>query len=118
MTGVPMFAVATQTLIESDIKFISIFSSLALMLLFLLIFRSFRVLFWVFSLLMMVMTIAILVTNLVFGSVHGMTIAIGSTLIGICIDYPIHAIVHAQGLPQAQRIAVIKRIFPAWSWER
>jgi predicted exporter len=113
MTGVPMFAVATQTLIESDIKFISIFSSLALMLLFLLIFRSFRVLFWVFSLLMMVMTIAILVTNLVFGSVHGMTIAIGSTLIGICIDYPIHAIVHAQGLPQAQRIAVIKRIFPS-----
>jgi len=113
MTGVPMFAVATQTLIESDIKFISIFSSLALMLLFLLIFRSFRVLFWVFSLLMMVMTIAILVTNLVFGSVHGMTIAIGSTLIGICIDYPIHAIVHTQGLPQTQRIAVIKRIFPS-----
>jgi hypothetical protein len=51
--------------------------------------------------------IAILVTNLVFGSVHGMTIAIGSTLIGICIDYPIHAIVHAQGLPQAQRVITI-----------
>lgn len=113
MTGVPMFAVATQTLIEEDIFFISIFSSLALMLLFLLIFRSFRVLFWVFSLLLMVMTIAILVTNLVFGSVHGMTIAIGSTLIGICIDYPIHAIVHAQGLPHAQRLSVIKRIFPS-----
>lgn len=113
MTGVPMFAVATQTMIEEDIKFISIFSSLALMLLFLLIFRSFRVLFWVFTLLMMVMTIAILMTNLVFGSVHGMTIAIGSTLIGICIDYPIHAIVHAQGLPQTQRLSVIKRIFPS-----
>ena len=113
MTGVPLFAAATQTMIEGDIKFISIFSSFALMLLFLLIFRSFRVLFWVFTLLMMVMTIAILMTNLVFGSVHGMTIAIGSTLIGICIDYPIHAIVHAQGLPQVQRLSVIKRIFPS-----
>lgn len=113
MTGVPLFAVATQTMIEDDIKFISLFSSLALMLLFLLIFRSFRVLFWVFSLLMMVMTVAVIVTNLVFGSVHGMTIAIGSTLIGICIDYPIHAIVHAQGLQQAQRLSVIKRIFPS-----
>ncbi|NOQ13867.1 MAG: hypothetical protein GQ583_05205, partial [Methyloprofundus sp.] len=101
MTGVPLFAVATQTMIERDIKFISIFSSLVLMLLFLLIFRSFRVLFWVFSLLMMVMTVAVLVTNFMFGSVHGMTIAIGSTLIGICIDYPIHAIVHAQGMQQA-----------------
>ncbi|NOQ14404.1 MAG: MMPL family transporter [Methyloprofundus sp.] len=113
MTGVPLFAVATQTMIESDIKFISIFSSLVLMLLFLLIFRSFRVLFWVFSLLMMVMTIAVLVTNFIFGSVHGMTIAIGSTLIGICIDYPIHAIVHAQGMQQAQRLSVIKQIFPS-----
>lgn len=113
MTGVPLFAAATQTMIEDDIKFISIFSSVALMLLFLLIFRSFRVLFWVFSLLITVMTVAVLVTNLVFGSVHGMTIAIGSTLIGICIDYPIHAIVHAQGLPQAKRLAVIKKIFPS-----
>ncbi len=113
MTGVPLFAVATQTMIEEDIKVISLFSSLALMLLFLLIFRSFRVLFWVFSLLIMVMTMAVLVTNFIFGSVHGMTIAIGSTLIGICIDYPIHAIVHAQGLPQKQRLSVIKRIFPS-----
>ncbi|MCK5353815.1 MAG: hypothetical protein KAJ63_01750, partial [Methyloprofundus sp.] len=79
MTGVPLFAAATQTMIEGDIKLISMLSSFALMLLFLLIFRSFRVLFWVFSLLLMVMTIAILVTNFIFGSVHGMTIAIGST---------------------------------------
>ncbi|MCK5870303.1 hypothetical protein BMR07_12075 [Methylococcaceae bacterium CS1] len=113
MTGVPLFAVATQTMIEGDVKFISIFSSVALMLLFLFIFRSFRVLIWVFSLLITVMTVAVLVTNLVFGSVHGMTIAIGSTLIGICIDYPIHALVHAQGLHQVQRLRVIKKIFPS-----
>jgi len=113
MTGVPLFAVATQTMIEDDVKFISIFSSLALMLLFVFIFRSFRVLLWVFSLLITVMAVAVLVTNLIFGSVHGMTIAIGSTLIGICIDYPIHALVHAQGLQQVQRISVIKKIFPS-----
>lgn len=113
MTGVPLFAVATQTMIEKDIKFISLFSSVILMLLFLLIFRSFQVLFWVFSLLMMVMAIAVLVTNAIFGSVHGMTIAIGSTLIGICIDYPIHAIIHAQGLHVTQRLNVIKQVFPS-----
>ncbi len=113
MTGVPVFAAATQSLIEKDITFISIFSAVALMLLFLLIFRSFRVLFWVFTLLMTVITIAVLVTNAIFGSVHGMTIAIGSTLIGICIDYPIHAIVHAQGMPLDRRLAVIKKIFPS-----
>ena len=41
MTGVPIFAVATQTLIEGDVTKVSIISSIALSLLFLWIFRSF-----------------------------------------------------------------------------
>ncbi|MDF1584155.1 MAG: MMPL family transporter [Methyloprofundus sp.] len=113
MTGIPLFAVATQSMMETDIKWVSIISTLALTLLFLFIFRSFRVMFWVFSLLMTVMAVAVIVTNLVFGSVHGMTIAIGSTLIGVCIDYPIHVLVHAQGSELAQRLTVIKKIFPS-----
>ena len=113
MTGIPLFAAATQSMMETDIKRVSIISTLALTLLFLFIFRSFRVMFWVFSLLMTVMAVAVIVTNLVFGSVHGMTIAIGSTLIGICIDYPIHVLVHAQGMEYAQRLKIIKKIFPS-----
>ncbi len=113
MTGVPVFAAATQTMMEGDIKFVSLLSSIALTVLFLFLFRSFRVLFWVASLLITVMTVAVLVTNAVFGSVHGMTLAIGSTLIGVCIDYPIHALVHAQGMAVEQRLTVIKRIFPS-----
>jgi predicted exporter len=113
MTGVPLFSVATQSMMEADIKFVSLISTVALTLLFLFIFRSFRVMFWVFSLLMTVMAVAVIVTNLIFGSVHGMTIAIGSTLIGVCIDYPIHVLVHAQGMALEQRLAVIKKIFPS-----
>jgi len=113
MTGVPIFAAATQSMMEEDIKYVSLLSSIALTVLFLFLFRSFRVLFWVGSLLMTVMTVAVLVTNAVFGSVHGMTLAIGSTLIGVCIDYPIHALVHAQGMAVEQRLVVIKRIFPS-----
>jgi len=113
MTGIPLFAAATQSMMETDIKFVSIISTVALTLLFLFIFRSFRVMFWVFSLLMTVMAVAVIVTNLIFGSVHGMTIAIGSTLIGICIDYPIHVLVHAQGMELEQRLAVIKKILPS-----
>lgn len=113
MTGVPVFAVATQTLIQGDITKVSIFSSLALMLLFLLLFRSFSVLFQVFSLLAIVILGSILSTQLIFGYVHGMTVAIGSTLVGICIDYPIHAVAHAQSVAANQRAAVIAKIWPS-----
>jgi len=113
MTGVPIFAVATHKLIQDDITKVSIFSSLALMLLFLLIFRSFSVLFQVFSLLAIVILGAILTTQLIFGYVHGMTVAIGSTLIGICIDYPIHAVAHAQSVKSTLRIKIITKIWPS-----
>ncbi len=113
MTGVPIFAVATQTLIQGDITQVSLFSSIALMVLFLLLFRSFNVLFQVFSLLAIVILGAILSTQLIFGFVHGMTVAIGSTLIGICIDYPIHAIAHAQSVKEGQRSQAIAKVWPS-----
>ncbi|NOR72059.1 MAG: MMPL family transporter [Methylomarinum sp.] len=113
MTGVPIFAVATQTLIQGDITKVSILSSIALVLLFLLIFRSFSVSFQVFTLLAIVILSAILSTYLVFGYVHGMTVAIGSTLVGICIDYPIHAVAHANSVDSAKRVAVIAKIWPS-----
>jgi len=113
MTGVAVFAVATQSLIQGDIQLVSVLSSVALMVLFLLIFRSFSSLFQVFSVLLIVILSSILVTQLVFGYVHGMTIAIGATLVGICIDYPIHAIAHAQTVPPLQRIPVVAKIWPS-----
>lgn len=111
MTGVPVFAAATQKLIQGDITQVSILSSIALMVLFLLLFRSFAALFQVFTLLMTVVLSAILTTSWIFGYVHGMTVAIGSTLIGICIDYPIHALAHAA---QAEnKSAAIVKIWPS-----
>ncbi|MDD5276951.1 MAG: MMPL family transporter [Methylovulum sp.] len=113
MTGVAVFAVATQNLIQGDITYVSILSSIALMVLFLVLFRSFGALFQVFTLLAIVILSAILGTGLVFGYVHGMTVAIGSTLVGICIDYPIHAIAHAQTARPEQRTAVVAGIWPS-----
>lgn len=113
MTGVPVYAMATRRLIRGDIVLVSILSTLALGGLFLGLFRSFRVLMSVACLLAAVIATAIVITNSVFGSIHGMTIAIGTTLIGICIDYPIHALVHGAGSAGSGREAVIARIFPS-----
>lgn len=113
MTGVPVFVVATQTLIQGDIILVSVLSSVALIVLFLLLFRSFRALFQVFTLLIIALLTAILTTHFIFGYVHGMTVAIGSTLVGICIDYPIHAIAHARTISNEARSAAVHKIWPS-----
>jgi len=113
MTGVPVFAVATQTLIETDITRVSVFSSVALVLLFLWLFRSLRALFWVTSVLVAAVAVSVIVTQAVFGFVHGMTMAIGTTLVGVCIDYPIHSLVHARSVAGRDRFAVVGRIWPS-----
>ena len=113
MTGVPVFAAATQQLVQGDITQVSILSSLALMALFLLLFRSLGALLQVFSVIDHRYLGAILTTAWVFGYVHGMTVAIGSTLIGICIDYPIHAVAHAQTVRDEDKTAAIVKIWPS-----
>ena len=113
MTGVPVFATHTQELIQGDITRVSILSSIFITLLFIWIFRSYKTLFWTASLMAAVVSLSILVTNLVFGYVHGITLAIGSTLIGICIDYPIHALVHSQAVDTVNRTAVISKVWPS-----
>lgn len=113
MTGVPVFAAATQTLIEGDITRIGLLSSVALVLLFLWLFRSFSALLLVGALLAATIAIAVLATYAVFGYVHGMTLAIGSTLGGVCIDYALHGLVHGQHAAPAQRTAALARIWPS-----
>jgi predicted exporter len=113
MTGVPVFAVHTQQLMQGDITRVSIVSSVLITLLFIWIFRSYKILFWTALLMVAVVSSAVLVTQLVFGYVHGITLAVGSTLIGICIDYPIHALVHSQAVAAGQRTSAISRIWPS-----
>jgi len=113
MTGVPVFAIATQGMIEGDIAKVGVLSSLALVAIFLWLFRSLRTLLIVFSLLLATTAIAVLITHAVFGYVHGMTLAIGSTLGGVCIDYAIHGLVHGQNAPRDKREAAIACIWPS-----
>lgn len=113
MTGVPVFAVATQRLIQDDINRIGLVSMAGQIILFLLLFRSIGNLFQVFTVLAVVILSSILATQLAFGYVHGMTVAIGSTLMGVCIDYPIHALVHAHAAETGKRTEAIAEVWPS-----
>ncbi|MDQ6991757.1 MAG: MMPL family transporter [Mariprofundaceae bacterium] len=112
MTGVPIFALAIKKQVEEDVKWISSVSIGLMLLLFLVIFRSFQSLVTVTLILLVSATMACLLTSLVFGQIYALTLAIGTTLIGVCVDYPIHTMVHAQASTE-HPVDAAKRIWPS-----
>ena len=113
MTGVPVFATNIQAQVKQDITRISALSIGLVILLSWLVFRSLRALLCISILLFTTACIAALVTQWVYGYLHGLTLALGTTLIGICIDYFIHSIVHAGNSTGVERVQAIRRIWPA-----
>ena len=112
MTGVPVFALAIKKQVEKDVKWISSLSIILMVLLFLVIFRSFQSLLTVMIVLLVSAAMAALLTSLFFGHIYALTLALGTTLIGICVDYPIHTMVHAQA-SEDKPVRVAKRIWPS-----
>ncbi len=91
----------------------TILSSVSVILVFLLLLRSFKALQWTGLVLISAMAVGTLLTTLVFGSTHALTIALGATLIGVCIDYPIHTMVHSAANTLSDSSSVMRRIWPS-----
>lgn len=100
-SSVHRFAVSAERRAVGDMETISGVSTALVVLLFLVLFRSPRIL--LVSLLPLLFGLLVSATTgiLVFGEIHVMTLVFGATLIGICIDYPIHFVVHHTLLPSA-----------------
>ncbi|MDQ6993883.1 MAG: MMPL family transporter [Mariprofundus sp.] len=112
MTGIPLFAMAVQKQVSKDVMLVSSISTVAMLLLFMLLFRSLRALIIVSLTLIASAAVASIVTSIFFGEIHALTLALGTTLIGICVDYPIHTMVHAAA-DRKPPIAAAKRIWPS-----
>jgi predicted exporter len=93
-SGVNRFAVESERIIRDDINRISSFSTLAVVLIFLLLFRSIRVLVLSFVPIWFGFAAALAASMFFFGEIHGLTLAFGSTLIGVCVDFPVHFLNH------------------------
>ena len=94
MSGVNRFATKARADIEADVARISTVSTLAVLLLFVLLFRSAPLILLAQLPIGFGLLAGTAATIAVFGRVHGLTLAFGSTLIGVCIDYPIHFLNH------------------------
>ncbi|AEF98784.1 MMPL family transporter [Methylomonas methanica] len=95
MAGVPVFSTAARSEISRDVTLVSTVSSISVVLVFLLLFRSFAALHWIMLLQAAAFLAGILATSLIFQQIHSLTLALGASLIGICVDYPLHVMVHS-----------------------
>jgi len=100
VSGAQRFAVRNEDSMRADIQRVSLGSFVALGLLLLWVFRSPR---------LVLVTLPVLGTGflagtaaclLLFGRVHGLTLAFGSALIGVSIDYTVHVYCHHLLAPQ------------------
>lgn len=111
LSGPAAFAVQARDTIKSDVRLLSV-SALTCISIFLFIaFKSIRFLLLLFVPLSIGILAAVTTVVSVFGSIHGITLAFGVTLIGVAVDYPIHLMSQLRGGTQ-EAVSKIKRIWP------
>jgi predicted exporter len=112
-SSVARFALASERSARADVARVSTVSTAGVVALFLLIFRSPRLLLISMLPLGSGLVAAVCVGLLLFGQLHVMTLAFGATLIGVCIDYPLHYINHHTLLSGADPHASLARVWKA-----
>lgn len=94
ITGPGAFAVAIRNEIQKTLTILSIIAVGIIILILVYAYRSLEILLLTGIPLISAIIISITITNLIFGSIHGITLAFGITLLGVCLDYPVHYFSH------------------------
>ncbi len=111
LAGPPIYAVEARRNIRSDVHRLSIAASLIVIGFLYLAFRSFPAVVLSAIPLFTGVLSGMAAVTLFFGTVHGITIAFGSTLIGITVDYPMHFFSHLVGAKRTPHER-LQRIWP------
>lgn len=110
LSGPGIIAAATRDIIRSEVQWLSALATLVLLAILLIAYRSPRLLLLSAVPLAAGIVAAVSITALLFGSLHGITLAFGITLLGVAIDYPLHLFSHLRGDETPDR--TLQRIWP------
>lgn len=114
-TSFARFAATTRRSIRRDIELISLLSVIGVVLLTVSIFRTLTHLLLALIPLAAGIWSAIGLTLYWFGELHGLTLAFGASLIGICIDYSFHYFAHHRLTAPWHATQAMRQILPALS---
>ncbi len=96
LTGPSVFAVESRRAIQDDARRLTLIASVAVSLLLLLVLRSPRFLLWAALPTATGALAGLAAVSVAFGSIHGITLGFGLTLIGEAVDYAVYVQVQRQ----------------------
>lgn len=110
LAGPGLYAATSRDVTRRETQLLSAAASIAVALILVFAYRSLPVLVLAALPLVSGLLAATAAVSLWFGGIHGLTLAFGTTLLGIAVDYPIHLFSHLRG--QGPVAAALARIWP------
>ena len=111
--GAAQFAIASEAQIKGDVNRIGIVSTIGILLIFLALFGSVRMILVGFVPMIFGSAVAVLACQLIFGEIHGITIAFGTSLLGVGLDYVEHYYAHFVLTPEVPAKTTMKLVAPS-----
>lgn len=111
--GSAQFAIASEAQIKADINRIGSISTIGVLLLFLVLFGSVRLLALAFVPVVFGSAVAVLACQALYGEVHGITLAFGTSLLGVGLDYIEHYYTHVALAPGERAWTVMRHVTPS-----
>jgi predicted exporter len=111
--GAAQFAIASEAQIKGDVNRIGIVSTIGILLIFLALFGSVRMILVGFVPMIFGSAVAVLACQLIFGEIHGITIAFGTSLLGVGLDYVEHYYAHFVLTPEVPAKTTMKIVAPS-----
>ncbi len=111
--GTAQFAIASEAQIKADVNRIGILSTIGILVIFLVLFGSVRMILIGFVPMLFGSAAAVLGCQAVFGEIHGITIAFGTSLLGVGLDYVEHYYAHFVLTPDVPASATMKAVAPS-----
>ena len=109
-TGPSVFAVESRRTIKEEARWLSMLATILVVTFLFITYRSPTLIALTIVPLASGLLMGILTINLVFGFIHGVTLAFGATLIGVAIDYPIHVISHLSS--KQSPFSILRQLWP------
>ncbi len=112
-SGAAQFAIASEAQIKGDVSRISTISTIGMLVIFLSLFGSLRLILVGFVPMLFGSAVAVLACEALFGEIHGITIAFGTSLLGVGLDYVELYYIHFALTPTVPAATTMKRVAPS-----
>lgn len=112
VTGMPLFTAQGSDSAKQEISTVGVGSSVGIIILLMLTFRSVRPLLLSFLAIGSGLFAALVISVLVFGKIHIITLVFGASLIGVADDYALHFVCDSFGAKNWQPRQSLRYIFP------